>query len=45
MGSWWLIRLRSRLDVYEALLDEALEEGACAASLGQSLDQCAVPAD
>ncbi|UGB44641.1 hypothetical protein LQ772_11640 [Frateuria edaphi] len=24
--SWWLIRLRSRLDVYEALLAEALEE-------------------
>lgn len=45
MGSWWLIRLRSRLDVYEVLLDEALEEGACSGSLGQSLDQCAVPAD
>ena len=39
--AWWLIRLRSRLDVYEALLDEALEEGACSGSLGQSLDQCA----
>jgi hypothetical protein len=43
MGSWWLIRLRSRLDVYEALLDEALEEGACAGSLGRNLDQCAAP--
>lgn len=26
LGSWWLIRLQSRLDVYEALLAEALEE-------------------
>jgi hypothetical protein len=27
LASWWLVRLQSRLDVYEALLVEALEEG------------------
>lgn len=31
LGSWWLVRLRMRLDVYQAFLEEALEEGtACA---------------
>jgi hypothetical protein len=28
LASWWLIRLRSRLEAYEALLTEALEEDA-----------------
>lgn len=31
LGSWWLVRLRMRLDVYQAVLEEALEEAtACA---------------
>ena len=28
LGSWWLVRLRMRLDVYQAFLEEALEEAA-----------------
>lgn len=32
MASWWLIRLRSRLDAYEALLVEVLEQKAAQAA-------------
>ncbi len=31
LGSWWLVRLRMRLDVYQAFLEEALEEAAVCA--------------